>query len=123
MRIAVWRTQFDYEAAPHEGLDSLRNQIDRQFGIGSRQSRVVLGDVDMLFDSSGRLLLIETRTSPKRWHRAELSPLPLNLENVWAHFHVELDRSSRPPWTCPSISHGIRPSSESNSGSARSQRR
>jgi hypothetical protein len=90
---AVWKTEFDYVAAPDGGRDSLRKQIDRQFGIGSQQSRVVLGDLDLLFDSSGHLLLIETRTSPRRWHRAELPPLASNLESVWADFRVELDEN------------------------------
>jgi len=90
---AVWKTEFDYVAAPHERRDSLSKQIDRQFGIGSQQSRVILGDLDLLFDSSGHLLSIETRSSPKRWHRAELSPLPSNLESVWADFDVELDEN------------------------------
>src|SRR5262245_27011921 len=90
---AVWKTEFEYGEVRPEPPDSLGEQINRRFGIGPRQSRVVLGDVDLLFDPAHRLLLIETRTTPGRWQRAGLPGLPLDLENVWADFQVGWDEN------------------------------
>ena len=52
------------EAPP---VASMADQIDLNLGIRAPYGRVVIGDLDVLVDSEGRIVSMEIRTNPAAW--------------------------------------------------------
>lgn len=80
---------------------SLSEKLDRVFGIGQGEYRIVLGDLEILLDVRKRITLIEIRTNPLLWKQESLRPVPSVLETVFVDFLVDYDENRIAQYDAP----------------------
>jgi hypothetical protein len=80
--ITAWHSEsallvcsFEYSAEPARAPATLVKHIDAALGISAIPPRVLLGDVDLIWQDAERLHSIELRTGQPQWERSSL-PLP-----------------------------------------------
>jgi hypothetical protein len=66
--------------------------IDETLGIRPQPSRILLGDLELYFDSPSKLL-ITYRTNPLWWPKRLLATLPLGMPAAWLEFEGEPDEN------------------------------
>ena len=71
---------------------TLADQINRNLGIGPEERRLVIGDLDILLDSKGRMRTFEIRSNPARWTQRHLPALPAS-EPVSAEISASYDEN------------------------------
>jgi hypothetical protein len=79
----------------------LADTIDEDLGIGQRGFRVVLGDMDILLDSNGRMRSLELRKSPNGWEPFSLRAVPRDLQAAFVRFMVNYDANSIASYRVP----------------------
>jgi len=78
------------EAPP---VPSMADLIDIDLGIRSPYGRVVIGDLDVLVDSEGRIVSMEIRTNPAAWSDETIAASSDSFPTVSMRFPVAFDEN------------------------------
>ena len=91
---ALLQTTFDYAQPTRAGdLGTLRQRLDRNFGIVSAVPRLIVGDVEVAYRDERALESIELRTAPRSWQRGPVDDVPADAHMVWVTFDVPYDQN------------------------------
>jgi hypothetical protein len=82
---------FEPAHAPSEAVADLRRRVDITTNVRPQERRIVLGDVDVLFDENGDIASIELRTDLDQAEVADMPDLKPEIPEVRLDLDVEVD--------------------------------
>ena len=92
---------FCYQDDSESKINNLARTIDEHLGIGKRDFKIILGDMDILLDTNQHIRSLEIRTNPSSWLHVSLSTIPDDLNSVFPRFQVEYDENNIVSYNVP----------------------